>query len=177
MARPSSRELILDAFEEVLIEHGVAAATVETVAQAAGLSKGGLLYHFGTKDELYEAFGARVLERIDGATADAPEDPVELVRWYLDPTPIDTAERALWQTVLAALHGAETELAGVIREAFDRYAEPLGVLDPPLRGQVRLIGDGLFLGALVGMGPPAGLDVIVDDIVARVGTSMGVERA
>lgn len=167
MARPSNRERILDAFEQTLIERGSAEATLETVAEAAGVSKGGLLYHFGTKDELFTAFGDRLADRIDDATAQAPEDPGGLVRWYLDPTPMDEADQQLSRTVLAALHGAETELTGVIRGAFERYAEPLSVLPPTLRDQVRLIGDGLFLGALVGADPPAGLDTIIDELVVR----------
>lgn len=166
MARPSSRETILDAFERVLIERGTAEATVEAVAEAAGVSKGGLLYHFGTKDELYEAFGERITARIDAAVTDAPGEPGALIRWYLDPGVMAASDQALWQTILAALHGVETELAAVIRHAFDRYAEPLKVLAPTLRDQVRLIGDGLFLGALVGLEPPEGLDTIIDELVA-----------
>lgn len=167
MARPSNREAILDAFERVLIERGNAETTVEAVAVSAGVSKGGLLYHFGTKDELFSAFGDRITERIDAAIADAPTDPGDLVRWYLDPAPIDTVERDLWQTILAALHGAETPLSEVIRRALQRYAEPLARLDQPLREQVRLLGDGLFLDALIGIEPSGELDGIVDGLVGR----------
>ncbi len=167
MARPSNREAILDAFERILIDRGAAEATVEAVAEAAGVSKGGLLYHFPSKDALFDAFGERVLARIDDAIADAPAEPGAVVRWYLDPAPVSTAERDLWQTILAALHGAETTLAGVIARAFERYAEPLAVLPAPLRVQVRLLGDGLFLHALVGLDPPGGLDAVVDELAAR----------
>lgn len=168
MARPSNREKVLDAFERVLIDRGAADATVEAVATEAGVSKGGLLYHFGTKDELFAAFGDRLLARIDAAIADAPGDPAEVVRWYLDASPAAADDRELWQTILAALRGAESELADVIRAAFDRYAEPLAVLGPPVRSEVRLIGDGLFLGALVGMDPPGDLDRIVEDLIVRL---------
>ena len=45
----SSRDRILDAYESLLIEGGERAATLNAVVERAGLSKGGLLYHFGTR--------------------------------------------------------------------------------------------------------------------------------
>ncbi|WP_313337060.1 helix-turn-helix domain-containing protein, partial [Comamonas sp.] len=48
----SAREKILDDYERVLVENGERAATVEAIAKAAGVSKGGLLYHFKDKRAL-----------------------------------------------------------------------------------------------------------------------------
>ena len=64
---PAARAKLLDAFATILIEQGERAATIEAVATAAGVSKGGLLYHFGSKDALVEG----LLERLNElATAD-----------------------------------------------------------------------------------------------------------
>src|SRR5699024_3588223 len=53
MARPpAARSRALDAFARILVSHGERAATLEAVAETAEISKGGLLYHFGSKDEL-----------------------------------------------------------------------------------------------------------------------------
>lgn len=50
MARkPVARGAVLDAFESLLIEVGERAATLDAVAGRAGVSKGGLLYHFPNK--------------------------------------------------------------------------------------------------------------------------------
>ena len=167
MARPSNREVILDAFEQILIAHGTTDATLETVADAAGVSKGGLLYHFGSKQDLFAAFGERLLNRVDVAVAAAPSDPVEVVRWYLDPDPADADEAELWRSILAALHGTDAGIDETIRSAFTRYARPLEVLDPTLAEQVRLVGDGIFLNSLVGLAPRRELVAIVDELAAR----------
>jgi AcrR family transcriptional regulator len=47
-----SREEILEAARRVLIRSGVAATTLEAVAQEAGMSKTGLYYYFPSKDAL-----------------------------------------------------------------------------------------------------------------------------
>src|SRR5947199_10858349 len=39
-------------FRSILIAEGERAATIEAVAREAGVSKGGLLYHFASKDDL-----------------------------------------------------------------------------------------------------------------------------
>src|SRR6476661_8542517 len=56
MARkPVAREAVLDAFESLLIAEGERAATLDAVARLAGVSKGGLLYHFPTKEAMISA--------------------------------------------------------------------------------------------------------------------------
>jgi AcrR family transcriptional regulator len=167
MARPSNRETILDAFESILIAHGVTEATLEVIADSAGVSKGGLLYHFGSKDELFTAFGERLARRVDDATGLAPTDPVEVIRWYLAPDPADDHGAALWRSTLAALHGADAGLMGAIRAAFARHARPLEILEPTLAAQVRLVGDGILLHALLGVEPRPQLEAIIDDLMAR----------
>ena len=47
-----TRDRILDAFEALVLEHGERAGTLAATAGAAGVSKGGLLYHFGSKAKL-----------------------------------------------------------------------------------------------------------------------------
>src|SRR5680860_142372 len=51
-ATKSTRDRLLDAFERLLVEGGTRAATLDAVAAAAEVSKGGLLYHFPSKDDL-----------------------------------------------------------------------------------------------------------------------------
>lgn len=52
MGRKSSKDDILDAAERVIRRHGMAATTIEGVAAEAGVSKGGLFYHFASKKEM-----------------------------------------------------------------------------------------------------------------------------
>lgn len=55
MARASSRQKILQAAEGVVARDGGANLTLDAVAREAGVSKGGLLYHFPSKDALLSA--------------------------------------------------------------------------------------------------------------------------
>lgn len=48
----SAKDKILISYENLLISQGEKAATMDAVAKAAGVSKGGLLYHFPSKDAM-----------------------------------------------------------------------------------------------------------------------------
>jgi AcrR family transcriptional regulator len=68
-----TRNVTLDAAETVLATMGVANLTFEEVAREAGVSKGGVLYHFLSKEALTEAMIERLIERFDTAVTDAAE--------------------------------------------------------------------------------------------------------
>jgi AcrR family transcriptional regulator len=54
-------QLILTAAERVVLRDGVMCLTVEAVAREAKLSKGGVLYHFATKESLIQAMLDRLI--------------------------------------------------------------------------------------------------------------------
>ncbi|WP_374299210.1 TetR family transcriptional regulator [Paracoccus sp. (in: a-proteobacteria)] len=61
MARPRSidRERLLDAAEDLVRSQGAAALTIDALARACGITKGGVQYAFGTKDDILDAMFAR----------------------------------------------------------------------------------------------------------------------
>lgn len=65
--REQSQRRLLDATTDVLIEHGYAGATVQTIVRRAGLSQGALFRHFDNRLALMRAvandIGDRLLER------------------------------------------------------------------------------------------------------------------
>ena len=61
----SARDRVLDAYETLLIEAGPGAATLDAVAAAAQVSKGGLLYHFPHRQALVDATLQRLEELIN----------------------------------------------------------------------------------------------------------------
>src|SRR5689334_2348972 len=63
--KSDSREAILEAAEAVVAEAGAAHLTLDAVAARAGMSKGGLLYHYRSKEALLQGMLARLLERVD----------------------------------------------------------------------------------------------------------------
>ena len=57
--RTIDREKLLDAAEDIVIHQGAAALTIDAVAKAMGISKGGVQYCFGNKDALIDAMFER----------------------------------------------------------------------------------------------------------------------
>ncbi len=97
MSRPArARDSVLEAYERLLIEEGPRGATMEATAAAAGVSKGGLLYHFASKEALEKG----LLERMEALAALDLEEmsaaPEGLIAAFLrtsvmDGSPIDRA--------------------------------------------------------------------------------------
>src|SRR4028118_1337471 len=61
--RKSSRAKILDAASELVSEIGAGRLTLDAVAERAGLSKGGLLYNFPTKEALLQGMIQRLIDQ------------------------------------------------------------------------------------------------------------------
>lgn len=149
----STRERIIDALQEVLAHEGPEGATLEAVAARAGVSKGGLLYHFRSKEALFAGLLDRLrdLGALDVARCRQERDgPVAA---YLRSSTIVGQEYTA--TVLAALRLAGTkalDVDGALSTSLDSWApmllESLG--DPVLARLVQLVGDGLYLHALFG---------------------------
>lgn len=64
-----SVERMLDAAECLVVDRGAAHLTLDAVATAAGVSKGGLLYHFPSKSALLKAMVRRHLSHVDERAA------------------------------------------------------------------------------------------------------------
>lgn len=129
--RPSKREALLRAALGVIEDQGVAAVTFESVSAKAGITKGGLLYHFPTKEQLIAALHEHVADRWHAAMRTVigrePEEatPFERLRAYvtvslqsptraeiqlmLEPSPF-AAEPDPWQRVTDRWLAAPAEL-------------------------------------------------------------------
>jgi AcrR family transcriptional regulator len=66
--RPA-RERLLDAAERVVVEAGATHLTLDAVAKSARVSKGGLLYHFPSKEALLEGMLERHFRDVDAQVA------------------------------------------------------------------------------------------------------------
>jgi AcrR family transcriptional regulator len=75
MARPSQRERILDAAEQVVTARGAARLTLDAVAAEAGVGKGGLIYHFPSKQALLKGLIGRLAANYEASVAAASADP------------------------------------------------------------------------------------------------------
>lgn len=74
MTRSSSKKTILAAAEAIVIESGASHMTLDAVAERSGISKGGLMYNFPSKEALLEAMVGRMKERFDQLREKARRD-------------------------------------------------------------------------------------------------------
>jgi len=74
-------EIILTAAERVVLRDGVMRLTVEAVAREAKLSKGGVLYHFATKESLIQAMLDRLIQYCEQEIAQHQQNDTAPGRW------------------------------------------------------------------------------------------------
>ena len=163
-----TKERILNAAEDVVLRDGVARLTLESAAAEAQLSKGGVLYHFPTRDALV---GGMIRRMIDGFNEDLRLagggdegdglEPGSATRAYLRatfhpaPGPAREREDRLGAALIAAV-AAQPTLLQPLQEEFERWQGELehDGLDRDVATLVRLAADGLWLADLFGFAPP-----------------------
>lgn len=161
---PTTRDRLLDAAETVVIARGVAALSLDAVAAAAGVSKGGLLHHFRSKEALLGALVERLAAEMgaifDAVVAAEPPGPGRhtrgVIAWALHSAP-ERAERDLRiAAALLSAHAHDPRLIDPIRAEHARIraqVEDDGL--PPGRAHVVLAAaDGLFLAKVFGLWSP-----------------------
>jgi AcrR family transcriptional regulator len=151
LARRDTRAELLDAASTVIRRDGPQALTLAAVAAEAGVSKGGLLYHFKSKRELLDALVARWMDDferdIDAAPGSFPER-------YVRASDGAKAEEAGLLAALVADPGVLTAVRERHAAWQDRIATEGG--DPVDATVARLAADGLWLADLLGIAPPGG---------------------
>jgi len=71
-----TRSRILDAAERVFSEHGVSRTSLEDIAQAAGVTRGAIYWHFKDKGDLFEAMVNRVTLPLEAMVARSSDESV-----------------------------------------------------------------------------------------------------
>jgi AcrR family transcriptional regulator len=155
-----TREILLDAACRLVLRQGVAQLTLDAVAAAAGVSKGGLLYHFPSKEALIQGMVEHLLnetgKRIAGETSQAADAPGKWVRAYVrttfEPNPL---EREMSAGLLAAI-ATNPELLEPLRANYRKWQASVedDGLDPALATVIRLAADGLWFAELFDLAPP-----------------------
>jgi AcrR family transcriptional regulator len=163
MARRGSgetRDRLLDAAARLLLRDP-SKLTLDAVAEEAGTSKGGLLYHFSSKAQLLDAvvdrWEASFQDRIDAAAQDAPGG---WVRAYADVSALDGQDehaREIDSGILAVL-ALQPERLEAVRDRYEAWQQRIAGdgIDPVDATLVRLASDGLWFAELMGLAPPRG---------------------
>ncbi|MEU0873004.1 TetR/AcrR family transcriptional regulator [Nocardia brasiliensis] len=178
----NTRDRILDALESLLLEKGMSHVTLENVAATAGVSKGGLLYHFKSKDALLAGLVRRLTERATQQLTSATDRGQSVVEWYLQTPNPDNADEAVelevyrsmlatMRTIDAANSAEADEVQQALIEMMNSWSDDLDqeIEDPVQADIVRLVGDGVYLRALLGLPPidPARYRRVVDRLLQR----------
>ena len=155
-----TRRRLLAAAERLVLRDGGASLTIEAVAREAGVSKGGLLYHFPSKRALIsgmvEHMAVDRFEReLDSRRGGGSEAPGGWVRAYVEATfePEDEERNLALQSGLLAAAANDPSLLTPVREryeAFQSRAENDGI-DPAVATVARLAADGLWFLELLGL--------------------------
>ncbi|MEV4565833.1 TetR/AcrR family transcriptional regulator [Nonomuraea sp. NPDC049419] len=138
------RDELLDAAEDLLCDQGSTALTLAAVAERAGVSKGGLLYHYGSKDDLIRGMVERLIDDFDELVAAQPG--ATYTERYLGATlaAVRSGRLRRWAVVTGA--SGNLFLLAPLREAMARWhREGLSDEPDPLAAQiVRLACEGLW---------------------------------
>ncbi|QIK63054.1 TetR/AcrR family transcriptional regulator [Leucobacter viscericola] len=73
MARVNTKQLITNAAVAVAAQYGISGASMDLIAETAGVAKGSLYYNFASKDALFEEVMRDGFERLAGAIDAARE--------------------------------------------------------------------------------------------------------
>ncbi len=177
MSRPPlARERVLDAFEQLLIDEGERAATMDAIARAAGVSKGGLLYHFASKEALEAGLLKRLRVLVEEDVERMRSAPEGAVAYMLRTSVMhgDPLDRAIIAASRMAQGGSAPAGAALrrTRELWEEAIRP-HVRDRAALDLVLLVSDGLYFNNALEAGVPGPVPT-GDDLSALVAL---VERA
>ncbi|TVQ19637.1 MAG: TetR/AcrR family transcriptional regulator [Leptolyngbya sp. DLM2.Bin15] len=159
-SRSDTRESLLKAASQVVIDKGVEALTLDAVAKQAGVSKGGLLYHFPNKDALIGGMVEHLIQEFEAVLQtefdqdDAPGTPGQWVRAYIRAT-LRFSKQSLALiarlTSIAADSPNLFEAANVYDQQLRQRIEASGI-DPTKATIIMLAIDGLWLSEVFQVG-------------------------
>jgi len=160
MGRVSKRETLLDAAARIVQRDGYDQLTLDAVAAEAKVSKGGLLYHFASKEALVKALVERLTQGFEQRLTElAGEDPVpagRFTRAYVRASVYSSGgDDALASGLIAAV-ALSPELLEPMRVRYRAWAKKLAkdATAPMDALVVRLALDGLWLLDVLGLEAP-----------------------
>lgn len=158
----TTRDRLLQAAIHVIQTQGIERLTLDAVAKEAQVSKGGLLYHFASKEALVIGVIQHLMDDFDAAIAhelaqdNAPDSPGRWLRAYVKATfNYKNLPTALISNLLSAVT-LNPALLEPVQSRYDDWQQQLQVngLDPVRASLVCLAADGLGTSELFGLGLP-----------------------
>jgi AcrR family transcriptional regulator len=153
-----TREALLDAANRVLTIKGAEGFTLDAVAREAAVSKGGLLYHFPSKNSLIEGMIARSASRIDAALNEELEKAGgDYLTAYIRASFRTAAEPEQVSRAFFAAIANDPKLMAPIRRRFERLQRDISAAAPSEETGtlIRLALDGLWYSEMYSFAPPS----------------------
>ncbi|GAA0231676.1 TetR/AcrR family transcriptional regulator [Metaclostridioides mangenotii] len=154
-----TKEKLLDSASFIIQNRGMAHFTLESVASHAGVSKGGLLYHFPNKEALITGILDRLIDSYDNEIAkhiDKFEDRKgEWSRAYMEYTFKDMIKDKDMGTALIASVFSNPDLLNKLKIQYENWQHNIenDGIDPVTATIVRLVSDGLWFAEIFGLAP------------------------
>ena len=168
---PDVRTRILDAVERIVLARGVAGLTLEAAAREAGVSKGGLLYHFASKEALLtgllERLAAFIRAEFEKNCERQAPGPGRVARAFLswafgeaDCSPGDEHHDRAAAVFLAAFHH-DPALLDPMRAVYSGMKEALMADGVPHGNAMAVLTacDGMFMAQMFGLYRPSEADL------------------
>ncbi|WP_079913350.1 TetR/AcrR family transcriptional regulator [Paenibacillus sp. 32352] len=170
------RELILKTVSQIVYEEGVENLTLEAVAKKAGISKGGLLYHFPNKDTLIlgviEQLSNNYVEEFNKRANEDPNTKGKWTRSYLETWLSPNSAVNDLYTAISAAHFTNPEMLQQLQHFYSEIQDKIenDELDPVRATLVRLAVDGLWFSEMFGLAPlKAELrQKVIEELKARI---------
>lgn len=165
----ATRNRLLQATSYIIQAQGVERLTLDAVAKEAQVSKGGLLYHFSSKESLVVGVIQYLMDDFDAAIDrelaqdNALDSPGKWLRAYVKATfNYKTLSMSLISSLLSAVTTNPEELLKPVQSRFDCWQQKIEVngLDPLRANLVRLAADGLGTNEMFGLS-------VVDDVIRQ----------
>lgn len=148
------RALIIQTAIQYIQENDLNSLTLDSVAGKAGISKGGLLYHFKTKDALLAAIAETIMDEIMQSyeeLAQQEHGAGRLTRAFILSSQKDLAEGARLNIAIQIMQNEDS----TISEVYEQLLEDLlhDGIEASIVHLIRLTIDGLYYSKLLNIAP------------------------
>lgn len=151
MTRSSKREMILEAIANLVEESGIASLTFDAVSEKSGVKRGGLLYHFPSREAMlmatHEYMAGQWEAELATALGKSADEATQAERAWAY---VKVSERPGSRSELLLLleSGVDEAFARPWRRVYERWAPPLPTEGDPaslMTFIARLASDGLWM--------------------------------
>jgi AcrR family transcriptional regulator len=161
MSKESKRTFLLKAANVIVKRDGAENLTLDALARETGLSKGGVLYHFPTKEALLKSMLENWIEGFESSINEAlkvthPGGGAWLRAFISASAAEENTPQSNSLSLLAAIANNYELLASARERAEVWQKQATSDFDPALATLLRLAADGLFWAELLDMAPPTG---------------------